>query len=191
MLTRQQQVAATRSSIAEAALDLLLEHDYPDVTLAAIAERAGVSHQTVLNHFESKEGAARAAFERLRVEIGEQRERIVPGDATSAVHHLVEQYERSGDANARAAMIAERLDSIAPLLNDARAGHQSDLERIFSADLPADPGARMRALHALHAATDVYTWKLLRRDLGLDRALTERVLTDLVIGVLRLAKEPR
>jgi AcrR family transcriptional regulator len=183
--TRQEQVAATRASIAGAALDLLLENDYAVVTLTAIAERAGVSHQTVLNHFESKEGAARAAFERLKDEVGSERERILPGDVNSAVHHLVAQYERSGDANVRAAMAAEQLESFTPLLDEARAGHQADLERIFGDRLPVDPGARMRAVYALHAATDVYTWKLLRRDLGLSRAVTERILADLVDGVLQ------
>lgn len=189
MATRAEQVAATRASIAGATLELLLERDLADVTLAAIAERSGVSHQTVLNHFESKEGAARAAFERLRDEVGSERERITPGDVTSAVHHLVAQYERSGDANVRAAMAAERLESFAPLLDEARLGHQADLERIFADHLPADPGARMRAVYALHAATDVYTWKLLRRDLGLSRAVTERILADLVDGVLRHREE--
>ena len=39
-------------------------------------------------------------------------------------------------------------------------------------------------INALHAATDVYTWKLLRRDLGLSRAETERTMVGLVNGVL-------
>jgi hypothetical protein len=44
--------------------------------------------------------------------------------------------------------------------------------------------ARRYAIHALHAATDVYTWKLLRRDLRLGRDTTERIMLDLVNGVL-------
>ena len=43
---------------------------------------------------------------------------------------------------------------------------------------------RERLLHALHAATDVYTWKLLRRDIGLSRAETAATMTMLVEGVL-------
>jgi hypothetical protein len=41
----------------------------------------------------------------------------------------------------------------------------------------------------LHAATDVYTWKLLRRDLNLNRAETERTLIELAEGVLLQAKD--
>jgi hypothetical protein len=33
-------------------------------------------------------------------------------------------------------------------------------------------------------ATDVYTWKLLRRDLRLSRETVERVMLDLINGVL-------
>ena len=79
---------------------------------------------------------------------------------------------------------SERLGSLAPLLDRARADHQAWLERIFSDHLPKAPTARRHAIHALHAATDVYTWKLLRRDLRLTRAETERIMLDLVNGIL-------
>jgi hypothetical protein len=36
----------------------------------------------------------------------------------------------------------------------------------------------------LHAALDVFTWRLLRRELGLSEKRTEQQLTDLVLGVL-------
>ena len=55
---------------------------------------------------------------------------------------------------------------------------------MFGDRLPTTPAARKRAVHALHAATDVYTWKLLRRDLGLSRTETEKTMADLVVGVL-------
>jgi hypothetical protein len=35
----------------------------------------------------------------------------------------------------------------------------------------------------LVAITDVYTWKLLRRDLGLSRAETERTLSELIMAL--------
>jgi uncharacterized protein (DUF1810 family) len=73
---------------------------------------------------------------------------------------------------------------LAPLLDDARAGHQAWLEHIVSDRLPTAPGARRYAIHALHAATDVYTWKLLRRDLRVNRETTERIILDLANGVL-------
>ena len=84
---------------------------------------------------------------------------------------------------------SERLGSLASLLDDARAGHQDWLRRMFGARLPAPPTARRRAVNALHAATDVYTWKLLRRDLGLSRADTEQTIVQLVEGILEPATQ--
>ena len=114
----------------------------------------------------------------------EVRDRAVPDDQPGAIAILVGEYERFGDPAARWAMASERLGSLAPLLDRARAGHQAWLDRIFSDRLPKAPAARRHAIHALHAATDVYTWKLLRRDLKLSRADTERIMLELVYGIL-------
>jgi AcrR family transcriptional regulator len=177
-------MAATRDRIVDAMLLLALEQAYDDITLAAIARTAHVSHQTVLNHFDSKEGVAAAAAAVLARQTGEARAKAQPGDVTGAIAVLVGEYQRIGDANARWAMSAERLGSLAPLLDEARARHQAWLERIFSDSLPEAPAARRRAIHALHASTDVYTWKLLRRDLRLSRTETEAIMVDLVSGIL-------
>jgi AcrR family transcriptional regulator len=184
MAARADAMVATRERIVQAALALALEQAYEDITLAAIAEAAGVSHQTVLNHFASKEKVGAAAAEALSRETQAARERARPGDYGGAVAILVGEYERFGDANARWAIASERLGSLAPLLDTARANHEAWLERIFSDRLPTTPAPRCRAVHALHAATDVYTWKLLRRDLRLSRAETERIMLDLVDGIL-------
>ena len=100
-----------------------------------------------------------------------------------AVRALVGDYERIGDANFRWAA-SERLEILSDLLDDARRGHQEWLVAMFGERLPSTPAVRRRAVHALHAATDVYSWKLLRRDLGLSRTETEKTMSDLVAGVL-------
>ena len=81
MVTRGEGMAATRQRIIEAALKLALEQAYEDITLIAIAEAAGVSHQTVLNHFESKEKVAAAAAELLNRQTLAARGKAVPADA--------------------------------------------------------------------------------------------------------------
>ena len=60
MSARADSVAETRDRIARRAMELFFDQPYEDVTLAAIAGASRVSHQTVLNHFESKEGVALA-----------------------------------------------------------------------------------------------------------------------------------
>jgi hypothetical protein len=102
---------------------------------------------------------------------------------------FVEQYERFGDLNVRWVMSAERWGRLAALLERARAAHGEWLGKVFAATLPTSPDARQRAINALHAATEVYTWKLLRRDLHLDRQETARTMTALVCGVLDRKQE--
>ena len=68
MDSRAAGVTATRERIVRAAQALFLEQAFEDVTLAAIAKASGVSHQTVLNHFESKEGVVLAVAELLKAE---------------------------------------------------------------------------------------------------------------------------
>jgi AcrR family transcriptional regulator len=191
MGTRADAMAASRDRIAHAMLQLALEQAYEDITLAAIAQAADVSHQTVLNHFDSKEGVAAAAAELLAQQTGEARAKARSGDVKGAIGVLVGEYERIGDANVRWAMSSERLGSLAPLLDKARAGHQAWLERVFSDSLPKAPAARRRAIHALHVSTDVYTWKLLRRDLKLSRTEVETIMVDLVSGILNAGSAAR
>ena len=184
MSARADGVATTRQRIVAAAKALLLAEHYEDVTLSAIAAAAGISHQTVLNHFESKEGVARAVASDLGGETNAARAAARAGDPASVVRVLVGEYERFGDANFRWAAMSDRLGNVAEVLDEARASHQQWLESMFADQLPVERRARRRMVNGLHAATDVYTWKLLRRDLQLSRAETERTMTHLVVGTL-------
>lgn len=188
MGARADAVSATRERIVAAATELLMEQPYEDVTLVAIAKAAGLSHQTILNHYESKEGVARAVAAAIGADTTAARAAAAPGDVAGAVRVLVGEYERIGDANVRWAATADRLGELAEVLDGARQSHQAWLAEIFGGSLPTEARARRRRLHALHAATDVYTWKLLRRDLRLSRNETEKIIAELVVGVLKGAE---
>ena len=54
---RERQRVATWTRIHESAVTLVLEQGLPEVTTAAIAERAGVSARTFFNYFPTKEDA--------------------------------------------------------------------------------------------------------------------------------------
>ncbi len=110
MTSRADAVASTKERIATAALELLMERRFDDVTLTDIATAAGVSHQTVLNHFESKEGVAFAAADLVVASTNDARSGVTPGDTVGAVRRLVADYEQMGDANARWAMAAASRD---------------------------------------------------------------------------------
>ena len=186
MTKRSDAEGGTRRRVAEAALSLFKERDYDDVSLNEIARAAGVSHQTVLNHCESKAGVLLAASALFSEEIRNLEVDAVVGDVTSVVRTTCIRYEVLGDANARWAAMSTRAPEVAEGLARGRLGFQSWLEEMLGDLMPsdADPAERRRVLLGLHAALDVFTWKLLRRDLGLSQDQTEAQLTDLVLGVL-------
>jgi AcrR family transcriptional regulator len=186
MTRRSDAAEGTRRRIAEAALALFKERDYDDVSLNDIARAAGVSHQTVLNHCDSKAGVLLAAGELFSQEVRALEADAVAGDVVSVVRTTCHRYEVLGDANARWAAMSTRAPEVAEGLARGRLGFQAWLEEMLGDHMPGvdEPDERRRVLLGLHAALDVFTWKLFRRDLGLDRDHTERQLTDLVLGVL-------
>lgn len=186
MTKRSDAAGGTRRRIAEAALSLFMERDYDDVSLNEIARAAGVSHQTVLNHCETKAGVLLAAGELFSERIRNLEADAVPGDVRSVVRTTCIRYEALGDANARWAAMSTRAPEVAEGLARGRLGFQAWLAEMLGDLMPADddPDERRRVLLGLHAALDVFTWKLLRRDLGLSQKQTELQLTDLVLGVL-------
>ena len=76
---RASSTQATRERLLTAAEAAFTTAVYDDVTIAAVAKEAGVSHQTLLNHFESKEGLFNAVVADLKERIVDRRSEIEPG----------------------------------------------------------------------------------------------------------------
>ena len=190
MQTRAQGVQRTRERILGAARRRFLDMAYDEIRLVDVAADAGVTQQTLLNHFVSKEGLALAVVEFMAPEIAQLRGPVAPGDVAGFVRGIMRQYEALGDANVRLTAMAERIPTLAGGLEFARARHTAWLEETFGEQLPADPAERRRALAALYAVTDVGTWKLLRRDLGHSRAETTTVLQFLIRAALATTPTP-
>lgn len=186
MTRRAAAVEGTRRRIAAAALELFKERDYEAVSLNEIALAAGVSHQTVLNHCENKAGVVLAASEVFSEQVRELEVDAVPGDVVSVVHAVCVRYEVLGDANARWAAMSTRAPEVAAVLARGRSMFQTWLLEVLGDLMPGadDPAEARRVLLGLHAALDVFTWKLLRRDLGLGQEEVELQMGDLVRGVL-------
>jgi len=184
MQTRAARVKSTRTRILEATYQLFLEQHYDEVSLARVAERAGLTKQTVIRQFGSKDQLAYAVVDWQRPR--EEAARLVePGDVRGAVNTLVERYERMGDANVRVLQLENRVPAIRYLLEQGRESHAAWVARVFAPFLPRRRGrAHRRRAMAFYAATEVMLWKLLRRDFGLSRQETEAVLFALVSGLV-------
>jgi AcrR family transcriptional regulator len=181
MTTRAAAAEATRERIIEAAIDAFSNRWYDQVTLRGIARDAGVALQTIRNHFAGKDELFRAAVERLDERIKSVRFAVEPGDLDGAIETLVDDYERNGDATLRLLAVEPRIPAVRPLMDAGRAGHQAWVERVFGAALTGLRGqVRARRVAELVVVTDVYAWKLLRRDRGLDREQTISAMRELV-----------
>lgn len=157
---------------------------YAAIRVADVATSAGVSSQTVHTHFESKEVLFLTAAGEIGREIVEKRNRAQPGDVTRTVAGLVAEYEQYGDVNWSFLTLEADSPAVSDALRLGRSTHRAWLTERFATLLPADPARRRRAVDALYAATDVGTWKLLRRDLGLSRTRTRDAMEQLVRGAL-------
>ena len=156
-----------------------------DITLDEIARESEVTVRTILRRFGSRDGMLEAAFVRLKTEIGALRQPTWPGDVDAALTSLLDQYEQMADFNIRALQEEHLLPILHRGLEAARQYHREWIREIFALHLEDfTPEEREPCVTALYAATDVYVWKLLRRDLKLDRAQTEDTFRRLVHGVL-------
>lgn len=176
--TRARRAAETAARILEAAEALLREQPLSELTLADIAQRADVSVQTVIRKHGGREGVLTATGERVGERIQRQRAAIEPGDVQGAVDNVLEHYEAEGDLILR--LLSEEATSsfAADAAAEGRAFHRDWVERAFAPLLPADD--RRARVDALVVATDLYTWRLLRRDLGRDLDEVREVVLRLV-----------
>jgi AcrR family transcriptional regulator len=184
MVARAEKREQTRRRIVEAMKEAVMTTPYPSIRVADVAAVAGTSSQTVHQHFESKEGLFMAAVDELGQEILAARGGAAPQDVTGVVRSLVSEYERYGDVNWSLLLLEHESDAVAAALRIGRTGHRTWLEECFASSLPTDARRRRQALDGLYAATDVGTWKLLRRDLALSRARTRSAMERLVRGAL-------
>ena len=176
----------TREVILDAAVELFAPAWFDEVTLADVAKRAGVSQQTVVNHFGSKLGLYLAGVqERYVPENRAVRGSAVPGDTVSIVDAALRDYEATGDSTIRTMALAGRVEELARVVEGGRTAHQEWVDHVFAPQVARRRGrSRERCLRLLRSVLDVRMWSQLRREEGLDVEETRAHLLALVEGVL-------
>lgn len=180
---RSRAEAAERLSerIIDAAYELWLQRSYDEFTLQDVADRAGASLSSVMRRFGSKEGIVEAIISTDRLGEATLREGVEAGDVDHALAVLVDGYERVGDAVLRNIALEDRLPVVGKWVEFGRRYHREWVARVFGEWLPSPRAADYRRRRAQFiVATDLYTWKILRRDQGLSRSETLRAMRDLV-----------
>lgn len=179
MQARAAAAERTAQRILAAAFDLWHDVGLDEMTLQQVADRAGVTVQTVLRRFGSKDGLIDAGLEHGAKAIIAQRNSAPQGDVRGALDVLLDHYEEWGDASLRTIAVETRYPAAAKVARYGREAHRDWCRRYLAPPQPDEP-----LLDALVAATDAYCWKLLRRDLGRSREQTLIVMEKLVTGVL-------
>ena len=181
MRARAEAAAETGQRILESTIQLHRERFFDQVSLEDIAERAGVTVQTVIRRFGSKERLVEAAAEVGKRQVMRQRDQAPVGDIEGAVKNLMEHYEEWGNSALRLLAQEERVAAFRSVTDAGRALHYEWVERVFAPLLTKRTReARRRLLAELVAICDVYFWKILRRDLRLSREQTELAIIETI-----------
>ena len=179
MTTRAEAAERTRVRILDAAVALADRKLLAEISLDDVATAADVSVQTVLRRFGSRTGLLEAAHRHGTAQVAEER-RTPVGDVDAAVRTVVDHYERRGDGVVLMLAQEHSDPTIRSITTGGRALHRSWVTDAFAPYLPEDAGEREVLVDLLAVATDVYTWKQLRRDRGLGRSRTEAHMNRLV-----------
>jgi len=184
MTNRSVAAARTQESILRATVELATEKLTVEIVLADIADRAGVTVQTVLRHFGSRDRLFDAAVTFANSEVVTERAAPV-GDVAEAVRVIVDHYEIRGDWVIALLGQEASNERIRGITVPGKQLHRAWVETVFDPQLlnMTESGSPAIA-DLLTVATDVYTWKLLRRDRGLSRDTTERRIRQLVDAIL-------
>lgn len=193
MTTRAESAQRTREQIMNATFALSTEKPILAIDLQGIANLADVSVQTVLRHFGSRDGVLDATTVWMTTQVRAERE-VDPGNVAAAIRTLIDHYELRGDG-VLLLLGQERWEPRAAAITaDGRMLHRTWVVDVFSPLIRTDssvPTTRAgdaaieEMVDFLVVATDVYAWKLLRRDRRLSRSDTENRMLRLVGKVLK------
>jgi AcrR family transcriptional regulator len=181
MVARAEAAAATRERVLQAAWRRFSRLPYEEVRLAEVASDADVSEPTVYANFATKDRLFVAAWIWGFGPEVDRRDQAPVGDVREAVRLLYDSYEAQGDAGLQILAEENRIPAIRQMADAGRAWHRAWVERTFAPLLKGSRGpVRDRRLVALVVATDILVWKLLRREMELDRETAERIVIEML-----------
>ena len=183
MKARKEATEATRARILESMYALVPVCSYDELTLQRVADHAGVTFQTVLRHFGTKDGLIAAAAVEGTAQESERRDARA-GDTADIARVLCARYEEVADGSANWEALEDRVPVIRDGLRKARESHGQWLNEKFATELMSlDARQRRHTVAALYAATDINTWRLWKK-LGLGSSEAERVMSSLLGSIV-------
>lgn len=155
---RERKKARTRQAIADAALDLFLEHGFDQVTIKDVAEAADVSMSGLFKHFPAKESLVFDQDDEVRAGIvAAVRDRPAATSALDGLHAWLARHAHCGSADPRTAAYLDLVAGTPALADYARRmwlRHEQDLAEAIREAGPDAPGADMAARAVARFALD-------------------------------------
>lgn len=164
---RKAQAEARRTQIMRCAARMLADATNDEFRLEDVAQAAGVSVQTILRAFGSKDGLVVATLETEAPDGVDFSAfaNIQADDLETFVRTVFSVYDKIGDLVIRALAEEHRSPVFHKSLDVGRAYHVEWVSQVFAPYLDRrPPKERIVLFRALMAATDIYIWKILRRD---------------------------
>jgi len=181
---RAKQAAQTDQAILKAVAKLWLTTPLPEITLEKVADNAGVTVRTILRKFGSKEELFAASIEQDAGKFEEDRRRATPGDLEDILKILLEEYELMGDAVIRTIYVEDQFEVAQQILNRGRQYHREWCREMFAPYLLTQSSVDYEtSLTSFVTATEIYLWKLLRKDLGKSKEETYQVFHRLLYSL--------
>src|SRR3954447_21027769 len=141
---------ANTERIMQAALDLFVERPLDQITLAEVAERAGVGLQTLIRRVGTKDGLARAVNEWTVPQVAVARGEPVSSDPRQVATALARHYERWGASTDRMLRQEDASPALAEAAAAGRRAHREWVEAAFACELAGlAPAARANLLARL------------------------------------------
>jgi AcrR family transcriptional regulator len=184
MTARAAKAEATKARIRACAAGLFCNRPAEEFTLDEVARQAETTVQTVLRIFGSKDELIYQALEDMAAGGVFLRPTAI-GDLNAAVHFFFDIYETVGDLVIDRLGEERRRPALKATLDQGRENHRDGVKTAFAPQVECVHGTeRAKLLTMLIVMTDVYVWKLLRRDMKMKRSAAEAMIASMIRSVL-------
>lgn len=181
MSTRTIKARETEAAILQATIGLWVVKPLNEITLEDVAEAAGVTVRTVIRKYGSKEGLLDATIRSKAAEYLLVRNHKQATTWQEAIRSLNAEYEHMGDAVLRTLQLEDAYPAAKKIASHGRAYHAKWCADTFKDFLPNLKSKTYRhRLITLIAATDLYVWKLLRRDMKCSQKETVEIMQQMI-----------
>lgn len=181
---RDEHKLLTRLRILDAAVDLIGGEPGEDLTIAAVASRAGVTERTVYRHFATRQALIAAVWPRMQQQVQSRGFPHTARDLVATPLHLFPNFDRKAGM-VRASIYAPGGREVRLSSNAER--QQAMLDCIADALPGLDPAQHRRRAAIAQLIDSAYAWDVMRTFWGFDGKEAGKAAAEALAILLGLA----